>query len=174
MTRFALSFLLIGLVINGAFGASAARAQDGLAGSWKIASSNAEASQRRTAIQTATEDLPSFMRSRARERLEERTTPPRELRIVVAGDQVGLAGRGQTLFLTVGGPAVPVESEGRRGRTQATRRNGNLVITMEGDNGVRTTTYRLSEDCQRLVLDVDFTAQRLSKPVRYRVTYKRS
>ena len=84
------------------------------------------------------------------------------------------AGRRKTLSLTVGGPPVPVESEGRRGSARATRRNGNLVITMEGDNGVRTTTYRLSEDHQRLVLDVDFTAQRLSTPVRYRVTYKRS
>jgi hypothetical protein len=45
---------------------------------------------------------------------------------------------------------------------------------MEGDNGVRTTTYRPSEDAQQLVLDVQFTAQRLSTPVRYRVTYKRS
>jgi hypothetical protein len=114
------------------------------------------------------------MRSRARERLDDRTTPPSKLRIVVKGDQVELTGRGQTLFLTVGGPAVPVESEGRRGRAQATRRNGNLVITLQGDNGERTTIYRLSEDGQRLALDVDFTAQRLSTPVRYRVTYKRS
>lgn len=174
MTRTALSSFAFALVAAGAVSASPAHAQDGLAGSWKLASSSAEASQRRTAIQTATDDLPSFMRARARERLEERTTPPHELRIVVAGDQVEITRSGQTLLLTVGGAAVPVESEGHRGRAQATRRNGNLVITLQGDNGERTTTYRLSEDGQRLVLDVDFTAQRLSTPVRYRVTYKRS
>jgi hypothetical protein len=114
------------------------------------------------------------MQSRARERLDERTTPPKNIRIVVAGERVELTGRGQALFLTVGGPAVPVESEGRSGSARATRQNGNLVITMQGDNGVRTTTYRPSEDGQRLALDVEFTAQRLSTPVRYRVTYKRS
>jgi hypothetical protein len=174
MTRTALAFFLFALVVSGGVAAPTSRAQDGLAGNWKLASSNAEASQRRTAIQTATQDLPSFMRSRARERLEERTTPPRELRIVAAGDQVELTSSGQPFHLTVGGPAVPVESEGRRGRAQATRRDGNLVVTLQGDNGERTTTYRLFDDGQRLVLDVDFTAQRLSTPVRYRVTYNRS
>lgn len=174
MTRAALSFFLFAIILAGGVGAPAAYAQDGLAGSWKLASSNSEASQRRAAIETATQDLPSFMRSRARERLDDRTTPPSKLRIVVKGDQVELTGRGQTLFLTVGGPAVPVESEGRRGTARATQENGNLVITMEGDNGVRTTTYRPSDDAQRLVQEVQFTAQRLSTPVRYSVTYKRS
>jgi hypothetical protein len=174
MTRHALPFFLFVLVIIGGVWASAACAQDGLSGSWKLASSDAEASQRRAAIETATQDLPSFMRSRGRERLDERTTPPPQVRISVAADRVELTGAGPTLSLTVGGPAVPVESEGRRGRAQATRRNGNLVITMEGDNGSRTTLYQLSEDGQRLVLDVDFTAKALSTPVRYRVTYKRS
>jgi len=174
MTRTALSFFFYVLVISGGVAGSAARAQDGLAGTWKLASSKAEASERRAAIETSTRDLPSFMQSRARERLDDRTTPPKKLRIVVDGDKVELTGGVQTLFLTVGGPPVRVESEGHRGSARATRRNGNLVITMEGDNGVRTTTYRPSEDGQRLVLDVDFTAQRLSTPVRYRVTYKRS
>ncbi|MBT8468804.1 MAG: hypothetical protein KJN97_08645 [Deltaproteobacteria bacterium] len=175
MTRHALPFFLFVLVIAGGVASSAAQAQYGLLnGRWKLASSSAETAERRAAIETATRDLPSFMQSRARERLEERTTPPKKVRIVVAGDHIELTGRGQTVFLEVGGPAVPVESEGRRGSARATRQNGNLVITMEGDNGVRTTTYRPSEDAQRLVLDVQFTAQRLSTPVRYRVTYKRS
>ena len=174
MKRFGLSFFLFGLVINGALSASEARAQDGLTGSWKLAATSTETAQRRAAVETSTQDLPAFMRSRARERLEERTTPPPKLRITVTGNQVELSGRGQTLRLTVGGPAVPVESESRRGSARATRRNGNLVVKMEGDNGVRTTTYRLSKDGQSLVLDVDFNAERLSKPVRYHATYKRS
>ena len=49
-----------------------------------------------------------------------------------------------------------------------------LVITPQGENGVRTTIYRLSEDGQRLVLDVDLAAKAISTPVRYRVTYERS
>ena len=175
MTRHALPFFLFVLVIAGGVATPAARAQYGLHnGRWKLASSSTETAERRSAIERATQDLPSFMQSRARERLEERTSPPKKIRIAVAGDRIELTGRGQTLYLQVGGPAVAVESEGRRGSARATRQNGNLVITMEGDNGVRTTTYRPSDDAQRLVLEVQFTAQRLSTPVRYRVTYKRS
>jgi hypothetical protein len=175
MTRHALPFFLFVLVIAGGVASSAAGAQYGLLnGRWKLASSSTETAERRSAIERATQDLPSFMQSRARERLEERTSPPKKIRIAVAGDRIELTGRGQTLYLQVGGPAVAVESEGRRGSARATRQNGNLVITMQGDNGVRTTTYRPSDDAQRLVLDVHFTAQRLSTPVRYRVTYKRS
>ena len=175
MTRHALPFFLFVLVIAGGVATPAARAQYGLLnGRWKLASSSTETAERRSAIERATQDLPSFMQSRARERLEERTSPPKKIRIAVAGDRIELTGRGQTLYLQVGGPAVAVESEGRRGSARATRQNGNLVITMQGDNGVRTTTYRPSDDAQRLVLEVQFTAQRLSTPVRYRVTYKRS
>jgi hypothetical protein len=175
MTRHALPFFLFVLVIAGGVASPAARAEYSLLnGRWKLASSSTETAQRRAAIETATQELPSFMQSRARERLDERTSPPKKIRIAVAGDRIELTGRGQTIYLQVGGPAVAVESEGRRGSARATLQNGNLVITMEGDNGVRTTTYRPSDDAQRLVLDVQFTAQRLSTPVRYRVTYKRS
>ena len=167
-------FFLVGLVIHSALSASTAHAQDGLTGSWMLQASSAETSQRRAAIETSTRDLPSFAQSRARERLEERTSPPPKVRIAVTGDQVELSGRGQNLRLTIGGPAVRVEAEGQRGSARATRRDGNLVITMEGGRGARTTTYRLSTDGQRLVLDVEFTAQILSEPVRYRSTYERS
>ena len=78
------------------------------------------------------------------------------------------------MSLEIGGPAVTVEADGRKGTVRATRQNGDLVITLKGDNGVRTTTYRLSEDGKRLFLDVQFEAQRLSMPVQYRVTYARA
>lgn len=174
MTRHALPFFLFVLVIVGGVWASAARAQDGLSGDWKLAGSSAEAAERHAAIKAATQELPYFMRSRGRERLEERTTPLPKLRISVEGDRVDLTGSGPTISLTVGGPSVPVEAEGRRGSARATRQKGNLVITLQGDNGVRTTIYRLSEDGQRLVLDVDLAAKAISTPVRYRVSYERS
>ncbi|MEM9729341.1 MAG: hypothetical protein AAF997_12195 [Myxococcota bacterium] len=159
--------------MNGVLSTSPARAQDALTGTWKLAASGTETAQRLAAIEASTQDLPSFMRSRIKERLGDKTTPPSELRIRVKGDEVELSGRGQTLRLTVGGAAVPLEMEGRRASAQATRKNGNLVVKLQGDNGVRTTTYRLSKDGQGLVLDVEFNAQRLSTPVRYQSTYKR-
>lgn len=174
MTRTALSFLAFILVAASALGAPAARAQEGLTGDWKLAGSSAEAAERRAAIDAATQELPYFMRSRGRERLDERTTPLPKVRISVVGDRVDLTGSGPTISLTVGGPSVPVAAEGRRGSARATRQKGNLVITMQGENGVRTTIYRLSDDGQGLVLDVNLAAKAISTPVRYRVTYKRS
>ncbi|MEM7136047.1 MAG: hypothetical protein AAF500_05675 [Myxococcota bacterium] len=171
MKRFVLPSFVLGLVVSGVLSAPTARAQDALTGSWTLVASSTETAQRRSAIEAATQDLPSFMRARASERLTERTTPLSELRITVKGDQVELTGRRKTLRLTVGGPAVPLEAEGRRASARATRRSGDLVVKIEGDNGFRTTTYRPSKDGQRLVLDVEFHPQRLSTPVRYQVTY---
>ena len=174
MARHTLMILAFALVTASALNASAARAQEGLAGTWKLAVSSAETSQRRAAVETATQELPSFMQARGREKLEERTTPPPQIRIAITGDRVELTQSGRTLSVTVGGAAVPIEFEGRRGSAQASRRDGHLVITMQGDKGIRTTTYLLSEDGQRMVLDVQFAPKALSTPVRYRVTYKRS
>ena len=173
MTQRLLFVSTLALIAAGALRPSAARAQESLAGSWQLAGSSAEAAQRQAAIEASTEELSSFIRSRVRKRLSARTTPPPRIRIAVTGDRVKLTGSGQTLSLTIGGPSVTIEHEGSRGQAQATRRNGHLVIAIRGNNGVRTTTYRLSKDLQGLVLDVHLTGDRLSTPVRYRVTYKR-
>lgn len=174
MKRLLLLLFAFTIVSTGAFDVSPAAAQDGIAGTWKLATTSAEESQRKAAIEEAAQELPAFARSRAKKKLDGRTIPPSELHIVVSGDRVELNRAGQKLSLTVGGPAAQVEFEGRRGSAKATRKNGNLVVSLQGDNGERTTIYRLSEDGQRLVLDVEFDVQRLYTPVRYRVTYKRA
>jgi hypothetical protein len=146
-----------------------------LTGSWRYASSAAEVAQRQRAIEESTEAVPSFMRSRARERLAERTRPPSLLRLAVERDRIELSASGRTLSLMVGGPAVAVAGDGGRGQAQASRGpRGELVIAMWGEGGRRTTTYWLSEDGQELVLDVHIAPERLPSPIRYRLTYRRS
>lgn len=171
MKRFTVCASALLVVAAGGVCASEARAQADLNGTWELATTSAETAQRRDAIEAAVQDAPSFVRSRAREKLTARTTPISQLQISVKGDRVELSGSGRTMALTVGGSAVAVEGE--RGRAQATRQNGHLVITLTGDNGVRTTTYRLFDGGQRLVLDVQMTGSRRSMSLRYRVTYKR-
>lgn len=78
------------------------------------------------------------------------------------------------MSLTVGGPAIQMEGERGTARVRATRRNGHLVVTARGESGSMTTSYRLSEDGLRLVLSVQLSAERLSTPLRYRVTYRRA
>ncbi|MEM1414139.1 MAG: hypothetical protein AAGH15_04530 [Myxococcota bacterium] len=153
--------------------ASPAAAQEGLAGTWQHAGGGQESAAREAAIEAATEELSRMIRSRARGRLAERTTPAPRLQITVAGDAVTITGPNGRLALTVGGPAVRVEGQNGSGQVRATRRGGNLVVTMRGDGGTQTTTYRLSEDGRRLVLQVEMRGERLSAPLRFRATYRR-
>lgn len=150
-----------------------ATAQGGLAGTWQYAGGGEENARREAAIETATEELSRMIRGRARARLGERTTPAPRIAITVNGPSVTFNGPRGSLALTVGGPAVRVSGDAGGGQARATRQGGHLVVTVRGDNGVRTTTYRVSEDGRRLVLNVQMTGERLSTPVRYRLTYRR-
>ncbi len=150
-----------------------ATAQGGLAGTWQYAGGGDENARREAAIETATEELGRMIRGRARERLGQRTTPAPRLQIALDGDAVTLTGANGTLALTIGGPTVSVSGANGGGQARATRRGGHLVVTLRGDNGVQTTTYRPSDDGTRLVLQVQMTGERLSTPLRYRLTYRR-
>lgn len=79
-----------------------------------------------------------------------------------------------SIELVVGGDAVNVEGRAGRGEAQAQRRNGNLVLSVDGENASRTTTYRLSQDGRQLVLDIRIDVQGISTPIRFRVTYERA
>ncbi|MEQ9072877.1 MAG: hypothetical protein RLP09_03410 [Sandaracinaceae bacterium] len=168
----AVALLAFGLLVASTTQAQTTRT---LSGSWRHASSSAEAAQRQRAIEASTEALPFFVRSRARERLAERTQPPSEIRLALDRGRIEMSASGRTLSLEVGGPAIEVEGEGGRGRVQASRGpRGELIISMRGAGGRRTTTYWLSEDGRELVLDVEIAAERLPAPIRYRLTYRRT
>jgi hypothetical protein len=152
---------------------SAACAQEQLTGTWLHAGSKAEASKRTAAIASATEELPSFIRARARARITKRTAPVAQLSIAVDGDRVELTRRGSTIVVTVGGPPVRVSGDDGRGEIRASRRDGHLRISMTGEGGSLATTYKLSADGQRLVLHVRMTVKRLSEPIVFRATYRR-
>ncbi len=172
MTRLVSALLLA--IAAATFASAQAQAQDGLSGTWRHAGSGSEAAQREAAIEASTEDLNFMIRSRARGALAERTTPAHEFRIAVVGDLVQLTRDSRTLSVTVGGPAQSVSGDQGEGRIRATRREGDLVLTMQGESGTLTTVYRLSEDGQRLTLSVQMSGERLSTPIRYRVTYRRA
>jgi hypothetical protein len=155
-------------------GAPVTSAQDSLSGTWRLATSEAETAERRASIEAATDELSFFIRSRARSRINERTAPPASLSIRVTGDRVELTGNGRTIVVTVGGPAVAVEGEDGRGEVRASRHRGHLRISMAGEGGSQTRTYLLSDDGQRLVVHVRMTPERLSTPIVFRATYRRS
>ena len=144
-------------------------------GDWDLAATAQEDARREAAVETALEDFPRLFRGRAREGLTRMTTPRAELHIQVRGERVELRGDGgPAVTLRIGGGEREVEHEGRVGHIRATEQDGKLVLRMRGENGTRTTTYLVSEDGRRLVLQIVLTGERLSSPLRYRVTYERA
>lgn len=153
---------------------SNAVAQPSLSGEWRQVGSDAETQQRHRSIRNATEEIGPLMRTHIRRRLRDRTTPPARLRIATSGTRVELSTDDASIELVVGGDAVNVEGRAGRGEAQAQRRNGNLVLSVDGENASRTTTYRLSQDGRQLVLDIRIDVQGISTPIRFRVTYERA
>ncbi len=149
---------------------AAAPSLDRLTGQYRLATSAAERTRRAEAIETVTEDASRLMRRRMRSRLAAKTDPAPQIAIRVRGNSVQLRRGGPALSLIIGGPAVSVNG----GAVRARQRGGALVVTARGDNGAITAAYRLSEDGQRLVVRTRLTGERLSSPLVYRVTYRRT
>jgi hypothetical protein len=173
MRRVGLAFSGALMAMTVAVGVPQASAQDQVSGAWVHAGSEVEASDRRAAIEAATEELPSFIRERARTRIGTRTAPVARLSMVVDGDRVEFTAQGRSVVVIVGGPPVRLSGDNGREEVRASRHDGHLRLSMTGEGGSRTTIYRLSEDGQRLVLHVSMTADRLSRPIEYRATYRR-
>ncbi len=148
-------------------------AQPSLTGTWQNLNAETERQQRQRSIRLATEDVGRLMRGHVRRRLLDRTAPANQIEIAASGNRVELSNGEVSVTLTLGGDAVRVQGPRGSGQAQARQVEGKLVLRVEGDNATRTTTYTLSEDGQRLVLDVRIDVAGLSSPIRFQVTYER-
>jgi hypothetical protein len=144
-----------------------------LTGTWRHAGDAAEQTRRHAEIDRVTESIGRLMRGGARERLRDMTSPAPEMTLSDEGERVTIVARDHRVTIATNGTPTRVTGAQDAGTMRAQRRDGRLVVTAEGDNGVRTTVYRLSEDGRRLVLDVRLESERLSEPLRYRVAYVR-
>lgn len=142
-------------------------------GVWRHAPDPKAAELRRASIEAATEDLSAFIRGTARDRLDERTTPPRALKLAVRGDQVEISRDGKSVSLRLDAKPITMERNGQRGALSVRLDGGRIVLESEGERGRRTTTYELSSDGRRLTMSVRMIGDKLRAPIVYRSTYRR-
>lgn len=168
VARCALATALLAFVPHGA------AAQDAtLSGTWRHRGGEAERERRHRAIDGATENMGLIMRGTARDRLRSATAPRPELTIQDQGNRVTITTGGRTTALPTDGSVTRPSGDSQGATIRAQRRDGRLVVTAQRDGGTRTTRYHLSEDGQQLTLFVRVVNERLSAPLRFRLTYRR-
>jgi pimeloyl-ACP methyl ester carboxylesterase len=142
-----------------------------LAGHWLSAETADEKKQRQQAIDEATDGLGRFMRGRARDRLFERTTPPKNLVIEIEGSKVTIVSGDGRLELEAGG--APIEVSGSDGKAQisAKIKGPQLIVAAITSKAERTIIYNTKE--QNLLVEVTMKVAELSKPLKYVSTYSR-
>ena len=162
------------LLFSGFSVAAAEADQSAWTGVWTYMGDAGEQRQRQEAIETVTKSLPSFVRSKARKKLEERMQPPPELSLKVEGGNVELSrGGGKTMSLRIGAEPVTVEKDGKQAKASARIEGDKLIILTDGDKGQRRASYALSPDKNRLKVSVQMKGKRLSEPLAFHSTYLR-
>ena len=162
-------------VLGTVHGPSEARAAsaDAYAGTWKYAATKAEEDARKRAVDAAIKGLPRFAQKKARNRINEQTKQPADLKIAVEGSKVDFSRDGRSVSLEIGG--APTTMEGGKGTAKLSARmdDGHLVMVSEGEKGKRTTIYKLSSDNKSMTISTNMTGSRLSEPVKFDTTYQR-
>ncbi|MEM1023065.1 MAG: hypothetical protein AAGJ19_05265 [Myxococcota bacterium] len=152
--------------------AGAADAQR-FSGTWEYAGGEEEAKTRRAAVDKATASMNRMMRGKARSRLGNQAVPEHTMKLSVEGKEVVLVRGEKSVSLVLGGEPVRVSEKGRNGLLSIRREKDALILVSEGDQGQRTTTFRLSESGEELTLHVRMTGRRLSAPLVFEAPYRR-
>ncbi len=142
-------------------------------GTWRHVDVDAGREQRHRAIDRATEGVGALMRGGARSRLRDTTEPAPDMTIEDGGARVTLITKERRLTVLTDGSSTPISADAGEGTAQATRREGQLVLTIRREDATRTTVYRLSPDGARLTLEVSLRSARLSGPLLYSIDYAR-
>ncbi len=141
-------------------------------GTWVNAENVEEEEKRQRAIKKLTNDMPGIMRRIAKKRLDERTTPPKEIGIKVVEDRVEFMLDNNTISLQFGAKPITVKRNGNQGKVSARFDDGKIVVTSVGNNGKRTTTYTLSEDMETLTRSLHMKGDRLPRALVCQATYR--
>lgn len=150
-------------------------AQDAsLAGDWTHSRDAAEQEKRYEAIDQATDSMNSLLRGRARQLLREKTKPLASIGLSNGGDRVTMYGPNRRFTFTTDGSPNRVQTESGAATLRAKWQDGKLVLTSQTKKGIQKTTYQLSEDGMRLILETSVSGGMLKNPVRFRTTYQRA
>ena len=140
-----------------------------LNGNWHLVQTEQESKERLKAINEAIRHLKPFQQSKARGHLDERTSPPHTVSIIIKDTMVTITSEARRIKLEIGGP--PIKMSGSEGKAYVSARmeGSFLVITARADNGERRTSYRVNKDL--LTVEVTVTGARLAKALNYVSTY---
>jgi hypothetical protein len=126
------------------------------------------------AIETSVAALAPMLQSLGRKRLQESNPVPKQLYITVRGDAVEIAFDSDRHSAALDGrPVKATSAHGDKVKVTHRMRGAKLTEQIQGDKGGRHNTLKLSEDGQRLTVDVEISSSHLPVPVSYRLTFKR-
>ena len=147
--------------------------EDNLSGKWVAKESKDQRKKRNQEIERVTSSLSFLVQGKAKQRLQNATTPSRDIEIINGGDQVSIDTSQGRVAAKTDGSTTNVKSSQGSGKMQARWQQDKLVVTVQASNGTRTTTYQPSNDGRTMTLYVQLTSKSLPEPLRYQVTYVR-
>lgn len=144
------------------------------AGEYTFAGGQAERDALDAAIETSMNAVSPVLRNIGRKRLQESNPIPKQLSIAIDGAsaEIRFDGEGHDASLD-GTPIKAVSPTGEKVKVSHRMRSGKLTELIDGDQGDRHNSFKLSGDGKRLLVDVKITSGHLPVPVEYRLTFKR-
>jgi hypothetical protein len=126
------------------------------------------------AIEASMDAVSPMLRNVGRKRLQESNPIPKLLTISVEGErtEIRFDGEGHGASLN-GAPIRGVSPQGDKVKVSHRMRGNKLTEFIDGGQGDRHNTFKLSGDGKTLTVDVKITSGHLPVPVEYRLTFKR-
>lgn len=142
-------------------------------GTWKLQETAAQTNQRIKAIENATASFSRFMRGRARDAMNKKTAPPKELKMVDAGSQLKISKSGREFVVGTDGKPAAVVFDGKNATMQAGKREGKLIVVVRMNEMTKTTICELSVDGQTLKQQTEISSTKLATPIRFTNYFRR-
>lgn len=144
------------------------------AGVYTFAGGQKERDALDAAIETSMNAVSPMLRGIGRKRLQESNPIPKQLTITIDGASADIRfdGDGHNAGLD-GKPIRATSAQGDKVKVSHKMRGSKLTEFIDGDQGDRHNTFKLSSDGKQLTVDVKITSSHLPVPVEYRLTFKR-
>lgn len=148
--------------------------EERLSGTWELSGSRDQAQARvNRAIDEAASHVSWIKRSFARSRLREKNPVRDRVRTEVSGENVTIE-YGDMEYTTRESQWQTVTALGEPTQLLQQVVGDSIYQTFRSEEGEKVTIYRISEDGNRLTLDIIVTSPQLPEPLRYELSYRRT
>jgi hypothetical protein len=125
------------------------------------------------AIEASVSAISPMLQNIGRKRLQESNQIPKQLSIKVEGARAEIRFDSEGHSASLDGTPIRTVSQGDKVKVSHRMRGSKLTEFIDGDQGDRHNTFKLSSDSRHVTVDVKITSNHLPVPVEYRLTYKR-